>query len=335
MITQSRRGPVALGAIGLFMVLLVTVSMFFLDSLPIIGASTKFTAEFKEAAGLRQGAEVRIAGVKVGKVSDVRLDGDKVLVDFNTRNAWVGDETTAAIEIKSVLGLKYMSLDPRGDDTLSPGDTIPLARTTSPYDVIEAFSAAASTIGEIDTTQLAESMEVLADAFTDTPADIRASFDGVARLSETLAKRDQELKKLFAATKQTTQVLADRSAEFEKLLANGGQLLAELNNRQQSIALLLDGTKRVSAELSAFVRDNEEQIRPTLENLQAVVNILNDNLDNVNKTLELAAPFYGIYADVLGNGRWFDAVVVNLVPPGLPNSLLPDRPPLRTGIGGH
>jgi phospholipid/cholesterol/gamma-HCH transport system substrate-binding protein len=334
MITQSRRGATTIGALGLFMVLLVTVSMFFLGSLPIIGAGTNFTAEFSEAAGLRKGAEVRIAGVKVGSVSDVRLDGDRVLVDFETRNAWVGDETTAAIEIKTVLGLKYLSLDPRGDDTANPGDTIPLARTTSPYDVIEAFSAAASTIGEIDTTQLADSMEVLADAFADTPPDIRASIDGVARLSETLAKRDQELKKLFAATKQTTQVLADRNAEFEQLLAHGGELLAELNSRQQSISTLLSGTRRLSTELSAFVLDNEEQIRPTLENLRAVVDILDQNLANVNRTLELAAPFYSIYADLLGNGRWFDAVVVNLVPPGLPDELITHRPPMRE-LGGN
>jgi phospholipid/cholesterol/gamma-HCH transport system substrate-binding protein len=334
MIAQSRRGATTIGALGLFVVLLVTVSMFFLDSLPIIGAGSNYTAEFEEAAGLRKGAEVRVAGVKVGSVSDVRLDGDRVLVDFETRNAWIGDETTAAIEIKTVLGLKYLSLDPRGDDIARPGDTIPLARTTSPYDVIEAFSAAASTIGEIDTTQLANSMEVLSDAFTDTPPDIRASIDGVARLSETLAKRDQELKKLFAATKQTTQVLADRNAEFEQLIARGGELLAELNSRQQSISLLLSGTRRLSTELSAFVRDNEEQIRPTLENLRAVVDILDQNLANVNQTLELAAPFYSIYADLLGNGRWFDAVVVNLIPPGLPDELITDRPPIRE-LGGN
>ncbi|MCX5041658.1 MCE family protein [Aldersonia sp. NBC_00410] len=331
---QSRRSATSIGAIGVFMVLLVTLSMFFLDSLPILGAGTKYTAEFTEAAGLREGDEVRIAGVKVGTVSGIKLDGDRVLVDFRTRNAWVGNQTTAAIEIKTVLGLKYLSLDPGGDDHARPGSTIPLSRTTSPYDVIDAFSAAASTIGDIDTDQLANSMVVLSDAFADTPPDIRSSIDGVTRLSETLAKRDQELKKLFAATKQTTQVLADRNAEFEQLLARGGELLAELNTRQQSISILLDSTRRLSTELSAFVHDNEEQIRPTLANLRAVVDILDQNLQNVNETLDRAAPFYSIYADVLGNGRWFDAVVVNLTPPGLPDKIITDRPPFRQ-LGGN
>jgi phospholipid/cholesterol/gamma-HCH transport system substrate-binding protein len=210
---------------------------------------------------------------------------------------------------------------------------IPLSRTVSPYDVVDAFSDAAKQIDRIDTAQLATSMRVLSEAFETTPPEIRNSIDGVARLSETLGKRDEELKKLFAATRQTTGVLADRNQQLERLLANGGQLLAELNIRQQSIAQLLTGAKTVSAELSALVADNEKQMGTALTNLDAAIDLLNENQQNISKTLELAAPFYGLYANVLGTGRWFDAVIVNLLPPGLPE-IPGDRPPVRT-MGGN
>ncbi|MEU0875804.1 MCE family protein [Nocardia brasiliensis] len=329
----GRRSPAFMGVLGLVLVLLVTMSAFFLDRLPIIGAGTKYTAEFSEAAGLKKGNEVRIAGVKVGAVDDVRLDGAKVLVDFRTQNAWIGSETTASIQIKTVLGQKYLALDPKGSGTADPSKRIPLSRTVAPYDVVDAFTDAAKNIDQIDTAQLATSMRVLSDAFATTPPEIRGSIDGVARLSETLAKRDEQLKKLFAATRQTTQVLADRNAEFERLLSSGGQLLAELNIRQQSIAQLLDGAKTVSAELTALVHDNEEQIGPALKNLRGSIDLLNANQQNISKTLELAAPFYGIYANVLGTGRWFDAVIVNLLPPALPD-IPGNRPPIRT-MGGN
>ena len=329
----GKRSPAFMGGLGLFMVLLIALSAFFLDRLPIIGASTKYTAEFSEAAGLKKGNEVRIAGVKVGSVSGVSLDGDRVLVTFRTRDAWVGDQTTASIQIKTVLGQKYLALDPKGSDPADPGDHIPLTRTVSPYDVVEAFSDAADTIEQTDTAQLATSFRVLSDAFSGTPPEIRGSIDGVARLSETLAKRDEQLRHLFAATKQTTKVLADRNAEFERLLANGGQLLAELNIRQQAISQLLTGAKTVSAELSALVHDNEAQIGPALTNLKKSIDMLNDNQQNISKTLKLAAPFYGLYANVLGNGRWFDAVLVNLTPPALPE-IPGDRDPIRK-LGGN
>lgn len=329
---QTRRGPAAAGALGLILVLLTTMSAFFLDTLPIIGAGTKYTAEFKEAAGLKAGNEVRIAGVKVGAVTDVRLDGSTVLVDFRTKDAWVGNDTTASIQIKTLLGQKYLALDPRGTGVARPGSRIPLSHTHSPYDVIDAFSDAARSLEEVDTGQLAQSMQVLSQTFSGTPPQVRSSLDGVARLSDTLAKRDQELKKLFAAAKQTTGILANRNAEFERLLSSAGQLLAELNARQRAIGQLLSGTKIVAAELSALVHDNEQQIGPALTNLRKAVDLLNRNQQNVTKTLQLAAPFYGIYANVLGTGRWFDAVIVNLTPPGLP--VLPGhRPPIRDVTG--
>ncbi|MBF6412371.1 MCE family protein [Nocardia cyriacigeorgica] len=329
----GKRSPAFIGALGLVMVLLVTMSAFFLDRLPIIGAGISYSAEFSEAAGLDRGDEVRVAGVKVGSVSGVRLDGDRVVVDFRTRDTWIGDETTASIQIKTLLGQKYLALDPQGSRVADPSERIPLSRTVSPYDVIDAFSDAARTLDEIDTTQLATSMRVLSDAFATTPPHIRSAIDGVTRLSNTVAKRDDELRKLFAATKKTTQVLADRNAEFERLLTSGGQLFAELNIRQQAISQLLAGAQTVSTELSALVADNEKQIGPALTNLQAAIDLLNANQANITKTLELAAPFYGLYANVLGTGRWFDAVIVNITPPGLPE--IPGyRPPVRT-LGGN
>ncbi len=254
-------------------------------------------------------------------------------VAFKVSDAWVGNETSASIQIKTILGQKYLALDPRGSDTLNPSDVIPLDRTTSPYDVIEAFSAAAQTVGDIDSDQLAQSMVTLSQAFEGTPTEIRASLDGVSRLSQTIASRDQELQKLFDATGKTTKVLADRNAEFNRLISDAGLLLGELNSRQQSISQLLTGTQRLSQQLTGLVRDNEAAIGPALEQLDGVVEILEANNENLDRAMKLYEPFVRLYTNVVGNGRWFDQVVVNLLPPGLPDIPGP-RDPVRT-LGGN
>ncbi|MFZ2174849.1 MAG: MCE family protein [Rhodococcus sp. (in: high G+C Gram-positive bacteria)] len=327
------RNPAVAGALGILVVLLATLSAFFLDSLPILGAGSTYQAKFTEAAGLKPANEVRIAGVKVGKVTAVELDGDHVNVAFKVSDAWVGNETSASIQIKTILGQKYLALDPRGSDTLDPEDPIPLERTTAPYDVIEAFSAAAETVGEIDSQQLAQSMVTLSQAFEGTPSEIRASLDGVSRLSETIASRDQELRKLFDATSTTSKVLADRNAEFNRLISDAGLLLGELNYRQQAISQLLTGTQRLSQQLTGLVRDNEAAIGPALEQLHGVVQTLQANNDNLDKAMKLYEPFLRLYTNVVGNGRWFDQVVVNLLPPGLPDIPGP-RDPVRE-LGGN
>ena len=312
----GHRSPVSIGAIGILILLMMAVSAFYLTSLPLVGAGAQYTAKFTEAAGLRKGAEVRVAGVKVGEVSDVSLDGNRVDVKFRVTNTWIGDQTQASIQIKTVLGQKYLSLNPRGSKIADP--SVALTDTVSPYDVIEAFSDAADSVETLNTDQLATSMKAISDTFSGTSGDVGPALEGVTRLSQTIASRDQEVQKLLEATKSTSKILADRNQEFVKLIAGAGQLLDELNNRQKNISALLKTTTALSDSLSGIVRDNEAQIGPALDSLKGVNDLLKEQNKNLQDTITYMAPFYRLYANVLGNGRWFESVVTNLLPPALP-----------------
>ncbi|MGV9858740.1 MlaD family protein [Gordonia sp. NPDC003425] len=323
----GHRSPVSIGAIGVLVILMLAISSFYLTSLPLIGAAARYTATFTEAAGLVKGAEVRVAGVKVGEVDSVELDGNRVDVGFRVTNTWIGNQTQASIQIKTILGQKYLALNPRGSEPANPN--VALTDTVSPYDVIEAFSDAADSIETLDTKQLATSMQTLSDTFSGTAGDVGPALDGISRLSNTIASRDQEVQKLLLATKSTSKILADRNQEFVKLIAGAGQLLDELNNRQKSIAALLRTTTTLSTSLSGIVADNQAQIGPALQSLKGVNQLLQEQNQNLQQTITYMAPFYRLYANVLGNGRWFESVVTNLLPPALPQQNT-TRPPNKT-----
>ncbi|GAA1479730.1 hypothetical protein GCM10009624_01700 [Gordonia sinesedis] len=333
----GRRSPVTVGGIGILIILMLTVSSFYLGQMPLVGAAPRYVAKFTEAAGLVSGNEVRVAGVKVGQVDDVKLNGDRVDVRFKVNNTWVGNQTQASIQIKTVLGQKYLELKPRGDKPLNPSD--PITDTVAPYDVIEAFSDATTQIEELDTTQVAESINKLSNAFSGTAGDLGPALDGVSRLSQTIASRDQQVQRLLAATKDTSQILADRNEEFVRLIGGAGQLLDELNRRQKNISALLASTTSLSNALSGIVADNREQLGPALDAFRGVTDLLKRQNDNLRKAITNMAPFYRLYANVLGNGRWFDAVVTNLLPPALPQQNT-TRPPnmqenlTNAGTGG-
>ncbi len=333
---QPRRSPITIGAMGLLILVMAALSAFFLAKLPLVGAGTVYKADFTEAAGLKPSDEVRVAGVKVGQVEKVEIHDNKVRVSFATNDTWVGDQTSASIQIKTVLGQKYLQIDPRGNKLADPRDVI--TQTTSPYDVIEAFNQASSSIENIDTDQLATSFRSLSSAFSGTPQELSSSLDGLTRLSTTIASRDQEVRRLFDATKGTSKILADRNQEFTRLIAGAGDLLSELNTRQQAISALLRSTTQLSTTLTGIVRDNEKQIGPALENLKGVTDLLQKQDGNIRGIITNLAPFYRLYANVLGSGRWFDAVVTNILPPGLPAQNT-TRPPtknrLLNGGGGE
>lgn len=311
------RNPLPIGIAGIVVIgLALTVAMFS-DDLPIIGGGTSYQAEFSEAAGLNSDDEVRIAGVKVGKVTDVELSGDKVLVTFKVKDAWVGDDTSAAIKIKNVLGQKYLSLDPDGRDVLDPSTPIPRDRTVAPYDVLEAFRGLAETTNAIDTSQLAQSFEVISQTFGDTPDDVRGALTGLSKLSQTISSRDQELATLLSNTRKISGTLADRDAEVVKLLQDGNSLLQMINDRRTAISTLLTGTQELSKELSGLVTDNQKQLGPVLTSLDQLTGMLQRNQDALGQGIKNMAPFVRLFNNAVGNGHWFDNYLCGLLPPSL------------------
>ncbi len=206
------RNPVAVALVGLFVLALVAVAAYRADALPYIGGGTTYDADFTESAGLGDGDEVRIAGVKVGEVTGVALDGDKVKVSFKVESAWIGDASTVGIAIKTLLGEKYLAVDPLGNARQDPHERIPASRTTSPYDVTQAFNGLGETIGAIDTRQLAKSFETISATFKDSPPDVKSAADGLSALSRTVSERDAQLATLLKGSKQLTKTLAGKKS---------------------------------------------------------------------------------------------------------------------------
>lgn len=310
------RNPVPIGAAGLVVIAVLLVLAFNMSSLPLIGGGTTYHAAFSEAGGLRSGDDVRIAGVKVGKVDKVDLAGDHVVVDFKvTEPAAFGRQTGASVRMKTLLGQKYLALEPAGSGQLKEGAQIPLERTVSSYDVVNAFSDLATTTERINTDQLAKSLTVLATEFKDSPPDVKAALDGLGRLSRTIASRDAELKRLLASANSVSGTVAQRNKVVESIIKDADLLLQELSERRDAIHTLFTNTSAMAQQLTALVRENRAELKPTLDELTNVLAVLEKHEKDLNDTIAAMAPFTRLFANVLGNGRWFDSYIANLTSP--------------------
>lgn len=304
------RNPLPIGLAGLTVAALAAVLAF---NLQHFAGGSGYSAAFSEAAGLKAGEEVRIAGVKVGKVTNVDLEGDHVRVKF-TSNAPMGDQTRAQIKIKTLLGSHYLALEPAGTHRQPRDQEIPVSRTTAPFDVVPALQAASAQLGQIDTKQLAKSMDALTRTLQGSPENVRRSLDGLKKISRAVASRDDQLNELLKHSANLTSTLAARSGDLAALVRDGGLLLQEVNDRRQVIAQLLTGTVSLSQQITATIQENRAALGPALKNLHQVENILEHNQGNLTKTFQSMAPFFTQTADVTGNGRWIDYYLQNLVP---------------------
>ncbi|TNC52280.1 MCE family protein [Mumia zhuanghuii] len=329
----AERNKIVLAIVGMLSMALVFLVTFNAEAMPIIGGGTIHEARFAEGGGLKKGNEVRVAGVKVGKVTEISLDGAQVVVKFRVKDVELGSETTAAVKVKTMLGQKYLALEPRGTSALD--GPIPVDRTMTPYDVNAAFSDLSTTIDEIDTEKMEESFLTLADAFRDTPESVQTMVSGLTDLSRTISSRDEELAELFASTTQVTSTLRNRNDEIEKIITDGSDLLGELEARRDAVKAMWEGTASLSREMEGLVADNEKQLRPALAKLDEVTAILQRNQDNLNAALAKIGPYYRMLASSMGNGRWVDSYICGLFDaqgrPVLDNDVVRNCSPKRGG----
>ena len=309
------RNPVKIGAASIAFLILLVLVAFKADSLPLIGGGDTYYASFSDSSGLKPNDEVRIAGVRVGKVDAVSLDGDHVKVAFRIQDgADFGTDTRAAIKVKTLLGAMFLSLEPAGPGQLPGGAEIPTTRTSSPYDVVQAFSGLARTSDRIDTGQLAHSLTTLADLTRDTPKNFQHALAGVSALSTNLAARDQQIGTLLQNLHTVSHTLDARDQDIVGLMRDSSVLFQALDRRRQAVHDLLRSTSRLSLELTKLVKQSRGDLTPALTHLSSVVDVLEKNSDNIDQSIRLLGPFYRVFANTLGGGPWFDTYIQNIPP---------------------
>jgi phospholipid/cholesterol/gamma-HCH transport system substrate-binding protein len=309
----SERNPATIGAIGISLVVGTAAIALGYDKLPFVNTARHYGAYFTEAGGLRSGAEVQVAGLRVGQVSGIDLDGTRVLVTFDVdTSVHLGERTEAAIRTKSLLGAKVLAVTPRSDGELT--STIPVERTRAPYQLPDALGDLSTTISGMNTTAVSDALATLAHTFQDTPADLKSAVEGVARFSQTLDARDAQLRNLLADANKATAVLAERADQVAGLVADTNALLAQLQTQSAALEHISRNLSALAKQLSGFIADNKTQLHPALEKLNGVLAIVDNRKEKIQQSIKLLSAYTLSLGEVVASGPFFKGYLANLLP---------------------
>lgn len=308
----SERNPYIIGVIGLVLTIGIVVGAVQYDKLPVFQGK-EYSAFFAEVGGLTTDDDVQVSGFTVGQVKSIELDGPRVLIKFTVaRDIRLGDRTEAAIKTKGLLGTKMLEVTARGDGQQE--GTIPLDRTTSPYQLPDALGDLATTISGLNTNQLSDSLRVLSETFSETPPQLRVAVEGVARFSETLNERDAELRGLLTNANKASTVLAERSDQVVSLIANTNALLVELEGQSAAIDQISGNVSALSTQLQGFIAENRDTMRPALDKLNGVLMILDNRKERLQRSIKLLGQYSMSLGESVSSGPFFKTYVANLLP---------------------
>src|ERR1700761_4998881 len=302
-----------IGLMGLIVTVMVVGVGQTLTITPQLFAQPSYFGQFTDSGQLNKGDKVRIAGVDVGQVEAIKIDGDHVVMKFSTGSETIGTESRLAIKTDTILGKKVLEIEPRGTQTLRPGGTLPLGQSTTPYQIYDAFFDVTKAAAGWNIDTVKQSLNVLSQTIDQTAPHLSAALDGVAKFSDTVGKRDEQVTHLLAQANQIASILGDRSQQVDRLFVNSNNLLAAFNQRSAAISALLANVSAFSAQVENLINDNPN-LNHVLEQLRTVSDLLDRRKEDLAKIVTTLGKSAAGFNETVASAPYFKVQLSNLLP---------------------
>jgi phospholipid/cholesterol/gamma-HCH transport system substrate-binding protein len=261
----KRARELRMGIIGLSLVVLFVIAAGVVYVVPL-GKHT-YTAELSEAQSVREGDDVRLAGISVGSVTSLELKPDKVLMQFTVNNdVFVGDQTSLDVRMLTVVGGHYVALYPAGSKPL--GDkAIPTDRIRLPYSLIETFQDATAPLAAVDGDTVRNNLAAANSAITTSPEALRTTLDTVGKYVDMLDRQRSQVSRSIAVVDEYISMYDDAKSDLGRLMDNVNLLEDLLLSKRAELAEAVRLLTSVVNRLAGLAPTYESSLKPQVQAL--------------------------------------------------------------------
>ncbi|MEV4675899.1 MULTISPECIES: MCE family protein [Actinomadura] len=298
------------------------VFAFAIGQLHLFDRGYTMSGEFSDTAGLKKGQDVRVAGVKSGRITSVEPDfkHGKIIVKWHV-NAGIdlGPKTRAEIQTTTLLGGRYLRLSgpvskPYMADVPESRRRIPLDRTSVPFTVPDALEGAQNIVGKLDEKSIDKLLTEVNKIRSPGAAKLNRVLTNVQDLSRMLNDSYPQIQKLIESSKTITGTLASKDEQLREIINSSQVLLQALVRRRNELAATIGQGNRTVQTLSNVISKNQKQLDSLLDNLHLLTTRLAPNMDALNTDFSLLGPTFQQVANLKGNGPWIEGVLTGLGP---------------------
>lgn len=266
--------------------------------LRLIGAlnRTHLVAYFDNSNGLFANDEIRILGVRVGRISEIEPEPDRVKISF-----WVDDkyhvpaEAKAAIIAPQLVTARAIQLTPAytGGATLADGDVIPQNRTAVPMEWDDLRHQLAKLTDALQPTEaggvstLGAFIDTAADNMRGQGADMRHTILTMSQAFSALGDRSDDMFSTIKNLSVVVSALQDSSALLRQLNGNFAAATAAMSATPDAVGTALDDVNDIVGDTTAFIAENKDSMGTATEKLASVTTAVHESIDDVEQALHL------------------------------------------------
>lgn len=309
------RSPVLVGIISILAIAAATTFAFYIDRIPALKQAYEVKAEFADAAGLSAENQVRVAGIKVGTVSDIELEDAHVLVTMEIDNGIeIPANAFAEIKLATLLGTKFIDIESNGGEPfLEGGDVIPLEKTSIPYEIYQASNQGTAVLEDLDGEALNDMLVQLTELTKVAQDEVGSALQGLNELGTGLTEKDEELRSLLSGSEELTALLADEGDELVRLIDASNDVLGSLARKREQLQSLLAVTRQMARTVTTILRENRGNLDIILDDLHNALVVLERNVEHLDVAFQYAGPSSRYFASIFTQGRWGDIYSCALV----------------------
>lgn len=288
-----------------------------------------YHAMFTDVEGLAEGSEVRIAGVRVGEITNITLRDGKAEVSFNAaERQHVAANAGAEIRYADLLGGRYLALTSGGGERLAEGATIPAQRTKPALDLtalMNGFKPLFEAIDPKETNQLAG--ELIA-VFQGESGTVTSLLERVVSVTSELSSRDQVIGEVLRNLNIVLATMDEHRTELRDTLGQLTKLVSSVADDRKKIGEALDSGGALADSLSESLAGITPKLTNDIGSLREMTGSMVANQDRFNAAIQGLPPTLKALNRSLDYGSWVNIYVCNL-------SLSIAGNPVDLGIGPH
>lgn len=298
---SQNRTQLLLGVVGVFACIVCLLAAAALFVFPL--GQHSYTAELRSSGGARAGDEVRVAGIKVGKVTSVSLHGNRVYLEFAVDDdVHVGDMAAVAIKLLTPIGGRYVALTTAGDEALGERH-IPAERTALPFEIGDVLEKGTPVLQQVDAATLRATVDEVNRAISGQPDAIRQLLDNATSLTNVVAKRSDQLQKGLDISDEYLAAVDNDKAQLAQVFRELGVVTVELGQRRVEVVQVFNLLRRLFAFVHRPVLAYAEGIEPSVDQVEQLFNKLVADQSGIDSVISQLQGFIHELSDAIGLGN--------------------------------
>jgi len=283
------RNPHRIGLLVLIVTAVAVLSVFTFNKNTFSSGYT-VKATFSNAAGLGPNANVLLAGVNIGKVSTVHLNGDHVTVDMTLNQGVVlPSDTTAAISVETLLGQLVVNLKPIDGWSHPLRDGALLTNTSVPVEFQNIQNDAGGLLTNTDASAINQLIQSLAAITKGKQQQVAQIVNGLNGFTGVINQRQTQVSQLIDAANTLSQSVAGRDTQLGSAIDNLSTVINGLAQRGTDLGNLIDNTQQAAGQINTLVTNNRPQLQALVVQLQSVLGVLSKHQLDLAQGISSAA----------------------------------------------